>query len=322
MLKIGNADINKGYLGGDEVKKAYLGSDVVFDNSVVAFITTWNIASNGETLTLPTPTNYLVDWGDGTTDNSNSHVYANSGVYTVKMFGVIDDFRFGFSGDRAKILTVENAGSNVFTTNAMFAGCPNLTSFKSNGLKITNNVSVFQGCGNLSYCDLTNADIISPNSNIGTFFFQCGNLTEVIGINSINFENSISLGTFFNSCGSYNQELSINTSNIEVWAFIFRNAFAFNNDSLSNLNYSAAKSVLFFMDGKSASNFDYQYYDNLLIKWAFGDPITGQGKLDFTKLTNLTTNFGTIQYSSAGAAARAFLVSEGLIITDGGNNGL
>ena len=32
-LKLGNTDINKGYLGSTEIKKAYLGNTLIFDNA-------------------------------------------------------------------------------------------------------------------------------------------------------------------------------------------------------------------------------------------------------------------------------------------------
>ena len=71
------------------------------------------------------------------------------------------------------------------------------------------------------------------------------------------------------------------------------------------------------MSIKTSNDFNYQYYDNLLIKW---DSDPSVGGLDFGKLTNLTTNMGTIQYSSAGAAAHASLTAKSLIISDGGQN--
>ena len=50
----------------------------------------------------------------------------HSGVYTVKMYGIVDDFRFNNSGDKDKILTVENWGGFNFGLSNSFSGCTNL----------------------------------------------------------------------------------------------------------------------------------------------------------------------------------------------------
>jgi len=298
MLKIGNTEINKVYIGGDEVKKAYLGSNIVFDSSVDnSFTMTFNIANSPEVLTLPTPTNYLVDWGDGTTsDDNNQHLYTSAGVYTVKMFGVIDDFRYGNGGDKNKLLTVEQAGQFLGFNGQQFRGCVNLTYANISGVSFPGSSfrQIFDGCFSLSFIDLTGVGNIGTQMRLS--FNDTFLLTNIVGLEDL--DTSV--------CGTFDQA--------------FRDS-AINQD-VSDWDYSNSISVSSFMSGKTAANYDYQFLDALYNKWAFGDPITGEGKLDFTKLTNFTTNLGTIQYSSAGAAARAFLVSEGLIITDGGNNGL
>lgn len=314
MLNIGG-NKKRAYLGAKELSKAHLGEVLVY-SGMEPFTLTFNIASSPEVLTLPTPTNYLVDWGDGTTsDDNNQHLYTSAGVYTVKMFGAVDDFAFNnlSSSDKDKLLTVENWGEFWFRTGSNFYGCSNLSFCKkiSSDVLITSFPRAFQNTPNLDL-DISEAII---ESSLLQFSFDNSGVNSDIVINSITTD----LIRVFRNTNNFNGVISGDTSNVFRFSSFLQNSLSFNNDSLKDLDYSSAEKVDNFMQGKSSADYDYQYYDNLLINWASG---AANGGLDFTKLTNLTTNFGTIQYSSAGAAARAFLVSEGLIITDGGNNGL
>lgn len=294
MLNIGG-NKKRAYLGSKGLSNAHLGEVLVY-SGMGPFTLTFNIANSPEVLTLPTPTNYLVDWGDGTTsDDNNQHLYTTADVYTNKIFGVVDDFRYGNLGssDKNKLLTVEQAGGFVGFNGQQFRGCVNLTSANISGASFPTSSfrEIFSGCSSLVFLDLTGVGNIGLQMRFS--FNDTFALTNVVGLEDLDTS----------SCLNFDQT--------------FRDS-AINQD-VSNLDYSSATTVGNFMAGKSPANYDYQFYDNLLIKWASG---AANGGLDFTKLTNLTTNFGTIQYSSAGASARAFLVSEGLIITDGGNNGL
>jgi hypothetical protein len=97
-----------------------------------AFVSTWRTTTSNETITLPTPTNYEVNWGDGTsTTNANSHVYSLAGDYEIKIIGNITDFRFNNTGDKDKILEVSNFGG-LNLVNASFYGCENLNFIDDN----------------------------------------------------------------------------------------------------------------------------------------------------------------------------------------------
>ena len=293
-INIGGSNVVKRYLGSTEITKVYKGTELVY-SGMEPFTLTFNIANSPEVLTLPTPTNYLVDWGDGTTsDDNNQHLYTSAGVYTDKMFGVVDDFRFNNGGDKNKLLTVEQPGGFVGAASGfVFRGCVNLTSANLSGVSFPNVGFRYlvDGCSSLAFLDLTG--VVNTGAQMQFAFNNTTSLTNVVGLEDLD------------------------TSLCQNFDKTFQNS-AIKQD-VSNWYYSSAVTVASFMSGKTAANYDYQFYDNLLIKWASG---AANGGLDFTKLTNLTTNLGSIQYSSAGASARAFLVSEGLIITDGGNNGL
>jgi hypothetical protein len=313
MLNINNTEISRLFVDGVEIDNAYLNGGLIY-SKVGAFTATYQIDDINEPLTLPVSKDYEVEWGDNvTTTTGNQHFYASIGVKTVKMFGLVDDFAFNNGGDKLKIRTIENWGGFVGLLSSLFNGCTLLGDvYPTSGVTISRG-SAFRDCDSVNV-DLTNTVWIGNPAN--SCFFRCdGNFT---GLNTfLPIGNDVNgLNATFNNC-NFNEDISyFDTSNV----IDFRNIFAFNdvfNQDVSGWDFSNAGGISGFMTGKSALNYDYQYYDNLLNKWASG---AANGGLDFTKITNLTTNFGTIQYSSAGEAAHDSLVAQGLIITDGGQN--
>src|SRR5690606_32137868 len=99
------------------------------------FITTWETTAVNESITIPTTGtgyNYTVDWGDGNTDSgltgNATHTYTVPGVYTVKVQGSFPRIYFNNEGDRLKIKSIEQWGTNVWTSmERAFYGCTNLT---------------------------------------------------------------------------------------------------------------------------------------------------------------------------------------------------
>ena len=114
-------------------------------------------------------------WGDGTNstgvNGNNTHVYAASGIYTVKiesrLFGGI---YFNNLGDKAKITKIANFGQGVSRLNTgSFYGCSSLLSIDignivSNG---TNAYAMFSRCTALTTVPLLN---LSSVTNAGNMF--------------------------------------------------------------------------------------------------------------------------------------------------------
>ena len=123
-------------------------------------------------------------WGDGTNstgvNGNNTHVYAASGIYTVKiesrLFGGI---YFNNLGDKAKITKIANYGQGVSRLNTgSFYGCSSLLSIDignivSNG---TNAYAMFSQCTALTTVPLLN---LSSVTNAYAMFYQCTALTTV-----------------------------------------------------------------------------------------------------------------------------------------------
>lgn len=122
--------------------------------AVTQFVSTWDTeltdstASATKTIVLPMTAGPEVDWGDGTINNLNSHVYSVGGQYDITIDDTNSDFRFNNLGDKTKIIDVSQC----------------------NGLNITNN-SVFRGCGNLEWSATDAPDITS--TNLDSLFLHC-----------------------------------------------------------------------------------------------------------------------------------------------------
>ncbi|MDH5825776.1 BspA family leucine-rich repeat surface protein [Sphingobacterium faecium] len=118
------------------------------------------------------------------------------------------------------------------------------------------------------------------------------------------------LGTFRES-RDFNQDISSwDVSKVTNMSFMFYDANAFNQD-ISAWNFNVNVDLSSFMATKGVE-YNPAYYSNLLIKLA---------SIDWTvRSTPKVLSMGTIRYNSAGASARATLVSNGWTITDGGQS--
>jgi len=195
MLKLGLLDIN-----ATSVNKAYLGSTIVFNG---VFTSLWRTTTNNETITLPTPTNYAVNWGDGTTTtNTNSHEYATSGDYEIKISGEINNFAFVNSGDKLKILNVINNG----------------------GLSLIR--GTYYGCENLTIID---DDVKTSEDSLANLFKNCHTFNS--SLNSLNTLGVKNLSSTFDNARVFNQNLNhFDTSLVTTIASCFYQSYAFNGD--------------------------------------------------------------------------------------------
>ena len=178
---------------------------------MIIVVDTTKAGSASNTFVLPiikdTTETVKIYWGDGTNstgvNGNNTHVYAASGIYTVKiesrLFGGI---YFNNLGDKAKITKIANYGQGVSRLNiGSFYGCSSLLSIDignivSNGADASNQYrgtalttvplfnlsSVTNASAMFAYCAaLTTVPLfdLSSVTNAGSMFYQCSNITTV-----------------------------------------------------------------------------------------------------------------------------------------------
>ena len=191
------------------------------------FVSTWdteNLGGTGsptKTIILPMSAGNLVDWGDGTIDNTNTHEYASGGVKTIRIDGEITGFRFNNIGDKSKLLTVSNTGGLVIDGNGMFFGCDNLSGFlfSESVVSTTSNfVNYFRDCESLIEIDLNE---IGQMTNMVSCLRECNSLTTII---ANNLDTSL-VTTFSSMC---NDSFNI-TDFVGVEDFIILNVANFSN---------------------------------------------------------------------------------------------
>ena len=246
-----------------------------------AFITTWKTTGMNETITIPifdsSDYDFTVNWGDSPTETTHtgtgaeikasttspsSHTYATAGTYTVIITRDFPRIYFDNSGDRTKILTVEQWGSIAWTSmNGAFNGAidlevpavdaPNLTGVSSmasmfKGANIfnqdinhwdTNSIknmsSMFNGAATFNQ-DISdwNTAMVTDMSNM---FDLAAGFNQDIG--DWNTAKVTDMSNMFSEASFFNQDIrNWNTAMVENMSFMFRGAANFNQDISTNGN--------------------------------------------------------------------------------------
>ncbi len=282
-----------------------------------AFITTWRINTNNEEIALPIPDtglDFTVDWGDGIITNETEeayHTYINAGTYTIRVLGSFNRMRFNGNADRRKIRTIEQWGSNKWTSmESAFKGCSSLVINATDAPDLSNAtsmVSMFE-----------NGDCIDNGGNLANWntstillmdsMFRNAEMNE--NINTWDVSNVKSINNMFQACENFNYPLDQwNTGNLESAAAVFVDAKAF-NQSLGDWNLSSILDLTDIFGG--VNSLSDENYDKTLIGWATlesGESLS----------SNVTLGAGDAQYCFAeDARSTLTLAPNNWIITDGG----
>ena len=237
------------------------------------FITTWQTdnpgASANNQITIPTTGtgyNYSVAWenvNDTTISGTNGPftgdttlTFPQAGTYRVGISGDFPRIFFNFSGDREKLLTVEQWGSNPWQSmGSAFFGCSNLTipaQDVPNLANVTDMSQMFQSAssfnqpiGNWDVTNITNMsgifrDAISFNQPIGNWdvgsvtdmslmFLRASTFNQDIG--AWNVQNVTNMLGMFTADSAFNQDISAwNVENVTDMTLMFGGAVTFNQD--------------------------------------------------------------------------------------------
>jgi surface protein len=196
------------------------------------FISTWNtnnVSTGSSTSTqvkLPLVSTgiyaFKVDWGDGTINDigtynqaETTHTYAVAGTYIISIKGNCIGWRFGNTGDRLKILSVQSWGN----------------------FKLGNVGLYFQGCANLNLSSVSDILNLSGTTDMNLMFSLCSSLTSINRINEWDVSNVTNMTSVFNSCTNFNQNLnSWNVSKVTSFVSMFQGASNFNNGLASGVS--------------------------------------------------------------------------------------
>tara|TARA_R100001510_G_C7632698_1_gene191304 strand:- start:181 stop:1023 length:843 start_codon:yes stop_codon:yes gene_type:complete len=225
--------------------------------------------SNNDQFTLPLDSSFSsitakVDWGDGNTDDITTynqsevtHTYSSAGTYTIKITNALKGWRFNNSGDKLKMLDIENYGILDINTDKTFNGCNNLTQSATDAPTIT--TTTFASC-----------------------FKDAGGFNGAVG--NWNVSTVTNMAQMFRNTTAFDQDLSswniVNVSN--------GNNFLLGNNTLSTANYDA---LLIGWEATLQAAFSGGTGYSLTPTWRFGSAKYTDGGAASTARASLVSNF-------------------------------
>ncbi len=250
-----------------------------------SFVSRWNTthissgSSNTTQIVLPlldTGTyDFVVDWGDGTTDSiigydpsGVNHTYYNApGVYQIVINGTIQGWRFNNGGDKLKIIEISQWGDfNFGNSFSYFRGASNLVLTATdapNLMGTTMLTAAFRDCSSLGGQGSMDTWDVSSVTSMIDMFVNAVSFNQPLG--NWNTSSVTLMPAMFYGASSFNQPIiSWNTSSVTSMNSMFANAASF-NQPLGNWDVSSATDMANMFDGVTLY---YQYYDHLLIGWS------------------------------------------------------
>jgi len=290
------------------------------------FITVWKTGNEGDSgddqVNIATYNGFLFDiyWEEvANTSNSGYQLgdfgyttitFPNPGTYRVKIspgIGVFNDIKTDDSGDRLKLVNIEQWGTIVWVSMfSTFAACSNLTNLSATDAPDLSNVIsleyMFSDCSQLVHIPgLENWDVSHALSLVG--MFQADSLfNQDIGgwdVSNVAYMNGMFFGAW-----NFDQDLSAwNVNNVSDMTGMFQEASAFNHP----LGAWQLRTGVSLDNMLNQSGMDCINYSKTLLGWA-GNPGTPN---------NLTFGAADVDYLSDATESRNTLLSKGWTITDG-----
>lgn len=240
-------------------------------NDFIITVKTDNPGSSSSTaFTIPTNGagyNYNVDCDNDTIDEFSAQttavtcVYPVAGTYTIVISGTFPQIFFNYAGDVEKLLSVDQWGTNVWTSMAFaFAGAVNMNVIATD---VPNLSSVTSMSGMFNEAAVFNHDIsawdVSNVTDMSGMF--SGALAFNQNIGGWNTSNVTNMYAMFVAALAFNQNISSwNTSNVTNMSYMFKAAPLFNqNISSWNTSYVTNMNSMFLQAG--AFNQDLSSWD-------------------------------------------------------------
>lgn len=281
------------------------------------FITTWktnNSGSSGSTeITIPasgTGINYDVDWdNDGTFDEFGltgnvTHDFGIAGTYTIRIQGNIPRIYFNNSGDRLKLISIDQWGTQQWANmNYAYAGCSNLVINATDAPDLSQITTLnFAFSGTAITGNVSNWDV----ATITSFAYVFNGASNFNGdVTGWDMTNALSLSGMFNSASSFNQDISgWNTTGVTNMSSMFRDASSF-DQNLDDWDVSDVTNASDMFRNITLSTLNY---DSTLMGWSAQ-----------TLQTGVNFNGGNSQFCNATVERSSIISNGGWTISDGGS---
>ncbi|SMG54307.1 surface protein, partial [Marivirga sericea] len=236
-----------------------LTEEFILRESSTAFITTWQTDNPGSTndnqIQIPTDlttNSFDVYWEEiGNVDNNGLEqdltgdpiiTFPDPGNYRIEIIGNFPRIYFNNSGDKDKILSIEQWGN--ISWNSMqnaFAGCINLTSSAADSPDLTGVTSLqgmFSNTSNFN-SDISNWDVGRVNIFTDMFlsasaFDNGGVALDWTTVGQSPLVSTISMSTMFSGASNFNQDVSAwDVSKVRTFQRMFLAADAFDNGGVA-----------------------------------------------------------------------------------------
>ncbi len=291
---------NSTYCTAEVARTAMIGSDgwTITDAGLSCalnttdFVTTWKTdnpgTSSATSITMPTFSgatyNYDVDWdNDGTFDEfgltgSVTHDFGTAGIKTIRIQGVFPRIFFNNTGDKEKILSVEQWGNGQWTSmGKSFSGCKNLvvnTGDVPDLSLVTDMSHMFSDASSLNQ-DISGWDVSNVTDMKSMFIFATVFNQDITGWNVANVSN---MSGMFASTDEFNQPIGTwNVGNVTNMDGMFSSTRAFNQD-LSAWNTAAVTNM--------RNMFFFSVFNSPLGNWNTAKVTTMAGMFSYTSNFN------------------------------------